>query len=148
MSHRSICYTTFLYGMIVWGSLQWKNLPRGQFKTWLLSYIVWLFNGIMSLSLVFFFKFFFALKVDVYLQSMNINVYFRCFIFVCSLSPSIINYAYPNFRTTCAMALMFIHQHEFEISTLPSIRFNGHVNSCFIMIGQHFFPVSFSSRIR
>ena len=45
---------------------------------------------------------------------------FRC-IFVCSLSPSIINYICPNFRNKCAMAL----QHEFELSTLPSIPPNG-----------------------
>jgi hypothetical protein len=44
--------------------------------------------------------------------------------FVCSLSHSIINYACSNFRTTCAMALMFTLQHEFELSTLPSIASN------------------------
>ena len=42
-------------------------------------------------------------------------------VFVCSLSPSIINYACPNFRTTCAIALMLALQHEFELRTLPSI---------------------------
>ena len=42
------------------------------------------------------------------------------------LSSSIVNYACPNFRTicTCAMAL----QHEFELSTLPSIPSNCHVS--------------------
>jgi len=45
-------------------------------------------------------------------------------VFVCGLSPSIINYACPNFRTTCTMAL----QNEFELSTLPSIPPNNHVD--------------------
>ena len=44
-------------------------------------------------------------------------------VFVCSFPPIIIDYARPNFRSTCAMAL----QHEFELSTLPSIPSNGHV---------------------
>jgi hypothetical protein len=39
------------------------------------------------------------------------NMYFRCF-FVSSFSPSIINYACPNFWSTFTMAL----QHEFELS--------------------------------
>jgi len=63
---------------------------------------------------------------------------------VCSLSLGIINYACPNFRTTCEMTLMFTLQHVFELSTLPSIPYN---NSCFIIIRQNFFLVSFSSRI-
>ena len=46
------------------------------------------------------------------------TVYFRCVFFTCSF----INYACPNFRTTCAMAL----HHEFQLSTLPSIPSNGH----------------------
>ena len=46
---------------------------------------------------------------------------------MCSLSLSIINYACPNFRTTCTMTLMFTLQHEFEISALPSIPSNGHI---------------------
>ena len=44
------------------------------------------------------------------------------FVVLCVCS-SIINYACPNFRTTYAMAL----QHEFKLSTLPSIPSNGHV---------------------
>ena len=52
---------------------------------------------------------------NIYLQDMNIkrrlarfeqNVYFRCFS-CAALSPIIINYACPNFRTTCALTLMF-----------------------------------------
>jgi len=35
----------------------------------------------------------------------------------------VVFYACPIFRTTYAMAL----QYEFELSTLPSIPFNGHV---------------------
>ena len=60
------------------------------------------------------------------------DLYFRNF-FVCSLSPSIINCACPNFQTTYAMELMFTLQHEFELSTLPSIpsMFVAYVNSCF-----------------
>jgi hypothetical protein len=84
-------------------------------------------KGIMSLSLVksYFFKlFFFALKVNIYLQNMSIKRVFSLF-FVCNLSPSVINYVYPNFRTTCAMTLIFILQHEFELSTLSSIPSNG-----------------------
>ena len=42
------------------------------------------------------------------------NVYFCCF-FVSSLSPSIINYACPSFRTTSAMVLMSTLQHKFEL---------------------------------
>ena len=49
---------------------------------------------------------------------------------VCSLSPSIINYAYPNFRTTCTCAMTL--QHEFELSTLPLIPSNGHVGGLHI----------------
>jgi hypothetical protein len=77
-------------------------------------------------------KCFFALKVNIYLQNMSIkgrlarfdkkNRVFSLF-FVYSLSPSIINYACPNFRSTCAMALQYV----FELSTLPSIPPNGHV---------------------
>ena len=48
-------------------------------------------------------------------------------VFVCSLSPSIINYTCPNFRTIRAMAPMFKLQHEFELLTLPSIPSNSHV---------------------
>ena len=55
------------------------------------------------------------------------NVYFCCF-FVSSLSPSIINYVCPSFRTTCAMHCTdSTCQHEFEFSMLPSIPSNGHV---------------------
>ena len=50
---------------------------------------------------------------------------------VYSLSPNIINYACPNFRTTCAMALVFTLQHEFEISTLLPIPCNGHLGGLF-----------------
>jgi hypothetical protein len=49
--------------------------------------------------------------------------------FLCSSSPSSINYACRNFRTTCAMGLMFTLQHEFELSMLPSIPYNCHVGS-------------------
>jgi hypothetical protein len=42
-------------------------------------------------------------------------------IFVCSFSPRIIYYAYPNFRTTCAMSVMFTVQHEFELLTIPML---------------------------
>ena len=52
------------------------------------------------------------------LAKFDQNVYFRCF---CVQLVS--QHACPNFRTTCAMAL----QHELELSTLPSIPFNGHV---------------------
>ena len=110
----------------------------------------------MSLSLV---KFFFALKVNIYLQNTSINHRLVRFdqklvillFFVCSLSTNIINYTCPNFQTICAMALMFTLQHEFKLSALPSIPSNGHVGglcySCFIIICQSFFTVTFSSRI-
>ena len=48
-----------------------------------------------------------------------------------------INYACPNFRTTCAMALMFTLQHEFELSTLPSIPSNGHVGGLCLFLFYH-----------
>ena len=48
-------------------------------------------------------------------------------VFVCSLSPNIINYACPNFQTTCAMALTLTLQHDFELRTLPSIHSFSHV---------------------
>ena len=51
-----------------------------------------------------------------------------CVVFVCSMSPIIINYACPNFRTKCAMSLMSTLQYEFELLMLSSsIPFNGHV---------------------
>ena len=80
-------------------------------------------KGIMLLSLLIVLKVFFALKVNI--QYMSIKQAFSLF-FVCSLSPSIISYACPNFQTTCAMALMFTLQ-QFELLTLPSIPSNGHV---------------------
>ena len=80
-------------------------------------------KGIMLLSLLIVLKVFFALKVNI--QYMSIKQAFSLF-FVCSLSPSIINYACPNFQTTCAMALMFTLQHELKLSKLPSIPSNGH----------------------
>ena len=46
-----------------------------------------------------------------------------CSFVVFDVCSSIFNYACPNFRTTCAMAL----QHEFKLSTLPSIPSNDHV---------------------
>ena len=46
---------------------------------------------------------------------------------MCSLSPSIIYYACPNFRTTCPMVPMLTLHHELEIAMLPSIPSNGHV---------------------
>jgi hypothetical protein len=81
-------------------------------------------KGIMLSSLLIVLKVCFVLKVNI--QYMSIKQTFALF-FVCSLPPSIINYAYPNFRTTCAMALMLTVQ-QFELSTLPSISSNGHVN--------------------
>ena len=91
--------------------------------------------------------FFFALKVNV---NPSKHEYKTCIfvVFVCSLSPMIINYACPSFQTTCALALMFTLQHKFELSTLPSIPSIGHVGglyakSCFIIIRQDFFPVLF-----
>ena len=47
--------------------------------------------------------------------------------FVCSLSPGIFNYACPNFRTTCVMALMRTLHHEFELSMHPSIPSTSHI---------------------
>ena len=74
-----------------------------------------------------FLKVSFALIVNIYLQNMIIKRRFAKFdlksVFACSLSPSIINNVFPNFRSKCAMAL----PHEFELSTLPSIPSNGHV---------------------
>ena len=71
-----------------------------------------------------------ALKVNIYLQNMSLNVYFSLgFFCVCSLSASIIKYACLNFRTSCAMAPMLTFQHEFEFPTLPSIPSNCHVGS-------------------
>ena len=70
---------------------------------------------------------------------------------VCSLSPSLINYACSNFRSTCTMALMFTLQHEFELSTLPPIPSNSHVGSLFYFLfyyhSQKRLSCSFSSRI-
>jgi hypothetical protein len=80
-------------------------------------------KGIMLLSLLIVLIVFFALRVNI--QYMSIKQAFSLF-FVCSLSSSIIIYACPNFQTTCAMAFMFTLQ-QFELSTLPSIPFNGHV---------------------
>jgi hypothetical protein len=67
---------------------------------------------IMSLSLVILLKGFFAFKVNIYLQNTSIkSIYYAC----------------PTLRTTCTMALMLTLQHDFELSTLPSIPFNGHI---------------------
>ena len=78
------------------------------------------------------------------------NVYFRCF-FVCSLSPSIINYACPNLHTTCTMALIFCFSTSLNSQRfLPfhlKVMLVAYVNSCFIIICQNFFPLLFSSRI-
>jgi len=61
---------------------------------------------------------------------MNIQRVFSLF-FVCSLSPSIINYACPNFRTTCSMALMlYISAWVWYLNDSCSIPSNDHVNSC------------------
>ena len=69
-------------------------------------------KGIVSLSLVIFLKvFFFALKVNI-IQNMSIKRRLARFdqqtcIFVV-LSPSIINYTCPNFRTSCEMAQLHL----------------------------------------
>ena len=120
--------------------------------SWYFLALVTNVKGRMSLSLLKqFCKFFcfFVLKVNIYLQNMRKTF---CFVvFVCSVSPSIINNACPNFRTTCAMALMFTLQHEFELATLPSIPAKvmlvTYVTSYFIIIRQNFYPVSVSIRI-
>ena len=78
------------------------------------------------------------------------HVYFRCF-FVCSFSPSLINYACSNFRSTCTMALMSTLQHELELSTLPSIPSNSHFGGLFYFLfyyhSQKRLSCYFSSRI-
>ena len=81
-------------------------------------------KGIMSLSLEFLLKVLICVEVNIYLHNMSIKRVFRCF-----LSTSIIKYACPNFRTTCTTALMLTLQHAFELSTLPSIPSNCHVDS-------------------
>ena len=53
-------------------------------------------------------------------------MYFCCFLCAACL-PASLN-AWPNFQTTCAMALMFTLQHEFELSTIPSIPSNRYVS--------------------
>jgi len=64
-------------------------------------------KGRVPVSLVIFLKILFALKVNIYLQHISIKRRFgrfdqkTCIFFVCSLSPSIINNACPNFQTTC-----------------------------------------------
>jgi hypothetical protein len=61
------------------------------------SIIIKIIKSLMSLSLVKKKKF--ALKVNIYLQNMSLNVYFLWgFFCVCSLSVSIINYACLNFE--------------------------------------------------
>ena len=79
-------------------------------------------------------NFYFALKVNIHLKNMRSNVYF---------------YACPNFRTTCALALVFILQNEFELAPIlqfhSTIRLVAYVYSCFIIIRQNVFPVSFST---
>ena len=96
-------------------------------------------------------NFYFALKVNIHIQNMRSNVYFRWFcVCVCSLSLGIIDYACPNFRTTCALPLMLTLQHEFDLSPIlqfhPTIRLVAYVYSCFIIIRQNVFPVSFSTK--
>ena len=133
------------------------NINEGILKFWLIfeKLLNLKVKGIMSLILVIFFKVF-VLKVNIYLQNMSItrrlarfdktNVYFRGFC-VCSLSPKIINFTCPNFRTTSAMALMLTLQ---QLSTLPSIPSNSHVGSlCYflsIIMRQNLFHVYFFSR--
>ena len=107
----------------------------------------------MPLILMIYLKLFFALKVTIYLQSMSIQCRLVrldykgviSLIFVYRLSPSIINYGWPKFRTTCAI----VFQQEFELLLQfhPTVILMANVNSCFIIIRQNFFPVSFSSRI-
>ena len=88
----------------------------------------------------------FALKFNIYLQ----NIYRTCMFVGFCLTASLIMHVSIS-EHTCAMTLMFTLQHEFELSTHPSIPSNGHVGglcySCFNIIHQNFFPVSFSSRI-
>ena len=106
-----------------------NTMPKFMSKTW---------SQVVNIGDIFL-KIIFALKVNIYLQIMSIK---RCLarfdqktcIFVvffgCSLPPNIINYACPNFRTICAMAL----QHEYELSTLPSIPSNCHVCGLLIFV--------------
>ena len=74
-------------------------------------------------------------------------MYFH-FFFVCSLSLGIINYACPNFRTTWAMALMLallsisLNSQRF-LQFHPTVMLVAYVNSCFNIICQNVFPVSF-----
>ena len=94
-----------------------------------LKYRVSYLKDIMSLSLVIFLKFFFFRVESLSLPSKHEykTCIFVWIFWVCSLFASISNYTSPNFRITCSIALMFTLQHEFELSMLPSIQYNGHV---------------------
>ena len=118
--------------------------------------------------MVIFLKVLFTLKENIYLQNMNIKCvfsfftfffffflfffffvfFFVCFVFfvffcVCSLSPSIINYVYPNFRTTCAMASAWVWTLKRFLQFHPTVMLVVYVTSCFIIIHQNFFPQQF-----
>ena len=67
------------------------------------------------------------------------NVYFRCF--VSSLSPSIINYACPNFRMTCAMTLMFTFMNsqrlpQFHPTVMALVILVTYVNSLLFLFSS------------
>jgi hypothetical protein len=82
----------------------------------------------MLLSLVICWKLIFTFKTGIQL------------VFLCvACLPSIINYACPNFRTTCARVFTF--QHEFELSTLSSIPPNSHIGGlCYFLFSLTYSP--------
>ena len=115
MSRRTIlvCYFRFRINFLV-RPQHWLSISRTTNKYSLPSFMnekKVLRDSTCKFGILF--KSFFALKVNIYLQNMSIK---RCFgeirpktcifvIFVCSWSPSIISYACPNFRITCAMVI-------------------------------------------
>jgi len=122
-------------------------------------------KGIMSLSLVFFsfflFKvFFFALKVNIYLQSMRIKhrlarfdqktcifVMFLCA--VCLPSSLIMHVPISELHAQwhwCLHFRMSLNSQRF-LQFHPTVMLMAYDNSCFIIIRQNSLPVSFSSRI-
>lgn len=86
---------------------------------------MYILEGIMLVDFGNFIKF--VLKHELWFGEI-IPIFLKILMFfMCSLSPNIFNYACPDFRATCSMALMITLKHEFELPMLPSIPSNGHI---------------------
>jgi hypothetical protein len=83
-----------------WWAIQ-ENLKGAKFRTYLKSFFnqfwcdfCWMFFEIKSIKRgwkwKFFWKFVFGFKVNIYLQNMSLNVYFRCFLCAYCLPVSLI----------------------------------------------------------